>query len=65
LDRVGATPSEGALAMFDLSRPALDWVALAQGMGVEADRVDTIEAFDDVFASAMTTPGPRVIEVVL
>ena len=65
LDRVGATPSEGALAMFDLSRPDLDWVALARGLGVEATRADTVERFDDVFAASMTTPGPRLIEVAL
>jgi acetolactate synthase-1/2/3 large subunit len=65
LDRVGAVPSEATLAMFDLRRPDLDWVCLAEGMGVEAVRVDTIEAFADVFASAMATPGPRLIEVVM
>jgi thiamine pyrophosphate-dependent acetolactate synthase large subunit-like protein len=32
---------------------------------VEAVRVDTIEAFADVFATAMATRGPRLIEVVL
>lgn len=65
LDRVGATPSEATLAMFDLRRPDLDWVRLAEGMGVEAVAVDTIEAFADVFASAMAARGPRLIEVVL
>jgi len=65
LGRVGATPSEATLAMFDLRRPDLDWVQLAQGMGVEAVRVDTIEAFADAFASAMGARGPRLIEVVM
>lgn len=65
LGRVGAVSSEATLAMFDLRRPDLDWVQLAEGMGVEAVRVDTVEAFADVFASAMATRGPRLIEVVM
>jgi acetolactate synthase-1/2/3 large subunit len=51
--------------MLDLGNPDLDWVALAAGMGVEAVRVDSIDAFRDAFASAMTQRGPRLIEAVL
>lgn len=65
LDRVGAVSSEATLSMFDLRRPDLDWVQLAQGMGVEAARVDSIETFADVFASAMATKGPRLIEIAM
>ncbi len=36
-----------AMSLFDLDNPALDWVALAHGMGVEAVRVETVRAFDD------------------
>ncbi|MFM7263601.1 MAG: acetolactate synthase large subunit [Acidimicrobiales bacterium] len=66
LQRTGAgDPGEKARAMLDLSNPELDWVSLARGMGVEAVRVDTAAAFDDAFASAMRTRGPRLIEVYL
>jgi acetolactate synthase-1/2/3 large subunit len=60
--------SEGdrtALSMFDLSRPDLDWVQLAGGMGVEAVRVTTVEGFSSAFRSAMNQRGPRLIEAVL
>ena len=53
LMRVGAEAGPGALSMLDIANPALNWVALANGMGVEAVRVDTLEAFDDAFAAAM------------
>ena len=65
LMRVGADVGPGALSMLDIANPALDWVALATSMGVEAARVDSIETFDDAFASAMRARGPRLIEAVL
>ena len=48
--------------MFDLSRPELDWVKLAGGMGVEAVRVETLERFADVFSAAASRRGPFLIE---
>ena len=65
LTRVGAEAGPGALSMLDLGDPALDWVALATGMGVEAVRVDSLDAFDAAFASAMGSTGPRLIEAVI
>lgn len=65
LMRVGADAGAGALSMLDIGNPALDWVQLASGMGVEAVRVDTLDAFDDAFALAMRERGPRLIEAVL
>src|SRR5581483_5203601 len=54
-----------ALTMLDLHNPTLNWVSLANGMGVEAARVDTAEGFADVFSSAVKAKGPRLIEVLL
>lgn len=54
-----------ALDMFDLSRPDLDWVRIAGGMGVDAVRVTTIEEFSRAFADAMSQRGPRLIEAVV
>jgi len=39
--------------MLSLDNPALDWVSLAKGMGVEAVRVTTIDAFADAFRVAL------------
>jgi acetolactate synthase-1/2/3 large subunit len=66
LARVGAgNPGAKALSMLDLHNPELNWVQLANGMGVEATRVTTIEDFEDQFAGAMKTKGPRLIEVMI
>jgi acetolactate synthase-1/2/3 large subunit len=66
LKRVHArTDGVRAGSMFDLGNPTLDWVALAQGMGVEAVRVESAAAFDAAFASAMQRRGPMLIEAVI
>ncbi len=66
LARVGAgNPGPKALNMLDLHNPNLDWVQLAQGMGVEASRATTVAEFEAQFASAMKQRAPRLIEVVL
>ena len=52
-------------SLLDLDDPTLDWVKLAEGMGVEAARAETTERFADLFASAMKRPGPRLIEAVI
>lgn len=66
LQRVGGgPPGPRALSMFDLHDPTLDWTQLARGMGVEAARVETAEAFAREFGEAMKQRGPRLIEVVL
>ncbi|KAB0265446.1 acetolactate synthase large subunit [Microvirga brassicacearum] len=64
LRNVGAlNPGRIALDMLDLSRPDLDWVKLAEGMGVEAARADTIEKLIDLFQTSTRRPGPFLIEV--
>ena len=66
LARVGAgEPSAKTLSMFDLSRPDLDFVALAKGMGIRASRAATAEEFDALFAEAMATKGPQLIEAMV
>jgi acetolactate synthase-1/2/3 large subunit len=64
--RVGATArGPKAMSMLDLHDPALDWIKLAEGMGVEASRAETREEFQAQFVSAMKTRGPRLIEAVM
>jgi acetolactate synthase-1/2/3 large subunit len=65
LQRVGAESGPQALSMLDLGNPDLDWVSLATGMGVDAVRADTAEAFEVAFGAAMAQRGPRLIEAVL
>jgi len=66
LDRVGVS-SRGpqALSMLDIGHPELNWCSLARGMGVEASRASTSEAFYEQFADAMARPGPRLIEAII
>ena len=59
---VGAKPGVASNELFDLARPELDWVHLANGMGVEAARVDRLEAFADVFRAACGRRGPFLIQ---
>ena len=65
LRNVGADPGPKARDMFDLERPALDFVALARGMGVDARRVDTADAFNRALAAAFSAEGPRLIEAAI
>ena len=66
LARVGASnPGPKALSMLDLHNPELDWVKLANGMGVEASRATNIRDFEGQFESAIRHTAPRLIEVIL
>lgn len=66
LGRTGAgNPGPAASRLLDLGDPRIDWVAVSEGMGVPAQRVDTAEAFDEAFAQAMAAKGPRLIEAAL
>lgn len=64
--RVGASqPTPKALSMLDLSRPDIDWTAIAEGMGVPATRATTAEEFHQQLAAALSQPGPRLIEAMV
>jgi acetolactate synthase-1/2/3 large subunit len=66
LMRVGAqNPGPKTLSMLDLHNPVLDFVKMAQGLGVEASRAETTTEFAAQFADAMERGGPRLIEAVL
>jgi acetolactate synthase-1/2/3 large subunit len=51
--------------MFDLEEPALDWVKMANGMGVEAERVDTAEGFHRALEKGFNSEGPYLIEALI
>lgn len=65
LERVGAPQNGAATRLMNLDDPALDFVALAAGMGVPASRATTVEELYDQFRDAVSTPGPHLIEAVL
>ena len=66
LQRVGADAGgPKARAMLDLHHPDLDFVSVARGLGVQAERATTAEAFNDALGRALATPGPSVIEAMV
>ncbi|MDB5510883.1 MAG: ipdC, partial [Enterovirga sp.] len=65
LAHVGANPGRKAIDMLSLDRPAMDWVSLAAGFGVEAIRVDSLGGFVDSLRSGFARRGPLLIEVVM
>jgi len=65
LDNVQASSGPVAHDMMTLDRPVLDWVALAQGMGVPAARVESVADLETRLRAALRTGGPFLIEAVL
>jgi acetolactate synthase-1/2/3 large subunit len=65
LGRVGAKAGPRAKDMLDLSRPDMDFTAIAKGLGVDATRATTADEFVDQLGRALATPGPTVIEAMV
>ena len=66
LARAGITaPGPAASALADLTRPELDFTALAAGFGVPAVRVDSADTLGKELSRALATPGPTLIEALL
>jgi acetolactate synthase-1/2/3 large subunit len=51
--------------LMELDRPALDWVSIARGMGVEAGRATTMDEFNRLLAIGLSTQGPYLIDLLL
>jgi acetolactate synthase-1/2/3 large subunit len=60
-----AEPGENARRMLNLDDPAIDWVKLANGAGVEAARADDAKTFSDLLRAALTRRGPFLIEALI
>ena len=58
-------PTPKTLSMLDLSNPDIDWVSIARGMQMPANRAATVAEFHQQFGEAMQTQGPCLIEVKL
>jgi acetolactate synthase I/II/III large subunit len=66
LSRVGADGGgPKASSLLDLSRPDMDFVSLATGLGVPATRATTAEEFNDQLGRALAEPGPALIEAIV
>lgn len=70
LHRVGALgdgggPGPKTNSLLDLAHPTIDFVRIAEGMGVPARRVETAEALADAMRWALEEPGPHLIEAVV
>jgi acetolactate synthase-1/2/3 large subunit len=59
------TPGPQALAMIDIDRPTIDWVAMAKSMGVPGVSVSTAEDFHAAMVRSVDAEGPVLIEVKL
>ena len=63
--RIGAQAGPTASAQLDLGSPDIDFVALANGLGIAAHRVDTAEQLGIALDHAIAEPGPHLIEVLI
>ncbi len=62
---VGAVPGPTAMGMLDLSNPDLDWVKIANGMGVAGARATTLEGLGDLMRQSFREPGPFLIDLAI
>ncbi len=58
-------PGDNAIRMLTIDNPAIDWVSLGRGFGVEGTRVTTMEEFNRALAAGIARRGPALIEVIL
>jgi acetolactate synthase-1/2/3 large subunit len=66
LERVGAEKAgPKALAQLDISEPGIDFVSIAKGMGMPAERVRTAEEFNSALERAFREPGPHLIDAIV
>jgi acetolactate synthase-1/2/3 large subunit len=61
----GGTPGPKAASALDIGGPDMDFVAMAEGMGVRASRATTAEEFNAQLAEALQAKGPRLIDAVV
>jgi acetolactate synthase-1/2/3 large subunit len=66
LEKVGADGGgQRSQRLLDLGGPSLDFVAMAQGMGVPGSRAETAEQLADQLRRALAEPGPHLVQAVL
>ena len=63
LARVRETdPTDKMLSMLRLDNPSIDWVQMAEGLGVSACHAETAEQFHRELKQAISAKGPHLIE---
>ena len=60
---VGANPGPTAMNMLDLGNPDLDFVKIANGMGVEAAKCSTLEDCAALMLQSFKRTGPFLVEL--
>lgn len=65
LHAAGAPMGNSASDLFQIARPEIDWIKLANAQGVEAARAESVARFADLFRAANARRGPFLIELVL
>ncbi|MDJ0787628.1 MAG: acetolactate synthase large subunit [Myxococcota bacterium] len=66
LGRAGIVePGPVANALTDLGNPVIDWVSLARGLGVSAERAETTDELAAAIRRGLAEPGPSFVEAVL
>lgn len=64
LPRVGIrNPGQRSIDMLTLDRPALDWVGIARGHGVEAGHADDLEGLARQLQRGFAASGPYLVEL--
>jgi len=58
-------PGAASTRLTQLDDPAINWVSLANGYGVDARSASTTEELESALTAAFPEPGPHLVEVVL
>jgi acetolactate synthase-1/2/3 large subunit len=61
----GGTPGPNAASMLDIGSPDMDFVAIAEGLGVPASRAVTADEFNQQLEAALKASGPRLIDAIV
>ncbi|MCB1678720.1 MAG: acetolactate synthase large subunit [Halioglobus sp.] len=61
----GGKPGPKAASTLAIGSPDMDFVAIAQGLGVQACRATTCEEFNRQFEEAVQAKGPRLIDAIV
>lgn len=65
LDRLDHAPGAVSAQLTTLTNPTLDWVSLASGYGMPAERVDNPRDLRRALLRGMATNGPALIEAII
>ena len=61
----GGVPGPKAASTLDIGSPDMNFVNIANGMGVSATRATTAEEFNTQLEAALNAPGPHLIDAIV